>query len=231
MLQYLLTTLGFYLSYEAIDKYASQSSLPDSTDIVTRKYRIANGVKAGALAILCIPGTKLLYDLTYSTGDNSWLLLNTVGSVYASTDAAALIYNPNCHQSTIIHHIVVQFFYYYCYFSDFNMEVGVSKGIAVYCVLSAYAYLVNLRLAIRFLKLGHIEHVINEMSIFIYITSCMINWIVQSYFLLGGLQMMMLERVVYIGTLGMTINDDLFLIAFLRKIENKKPVASVIKQA
>jgi hypothetical protein len=36
--------------------------------------------------------------------------------------------------------------------------------------------------------------------------------------------MHILERIIYLGALGMTINDDIFLIAFLRKIDNKKPI-------
>ena len=69
-----------------------------------------------------------------------------------------------------------------------------------------------------------LEHIVNEMSIFIYITSCVINWIVQSYLVFGGLSMHILERIIYLGALGMTINDDIFLIAFLRKIDNKKAI-------
>ena len=103
------------------------------------------------------------------------------------------------------------------------MEYGVPRGIAVYCILSSYAYLVNGRLALRFTPYKELENYVNETSLYIYITSCVVNWITQSYFLFGGFQMNMLERLLYMATLGMTINDDLFLIKFLRKIDYKKP--------
>ena len=50
------------------------------------------------------------------------------------------------------------------------------------------------------------------------------NWLIQSYILLGGMEVEihMVERLVYVIALGMTINDDIFLINFLRKIDYKK---------
>ena len=221
MLIYLTSSLFFYLTYRGLDEYASDY-FPESTKIVTKKYRICNYVKSGTLALLCIPGTKFLYYLAFHPELVSSDTLNMIGAVYSATDAAALIYNPNCHQSTLIHHLVVQLFYYYCWFMSFNMNQGAARGIGIYCILSSYAYLVNGRLALRFTPYKQLEYVINEMSIFIYITSCVINWITQSYLVFGGLSMHIIERVIYLGALGMTINDDIFLIAFLRKIDNKK---------
>lgn len=68
-----------------------------------------------------------------------------------------------------------------------------------------------------------LEYYVNETSLYIYITSCVVNWVTQSYIIFGGYTMNMFERILYMGTLGMTINDDLFLIKFLRKIDFKKP--------
>jgi len=223
MLTYLASTVFFYFTYYGLDEYAPQY-FPDTTAIVTKKYRICNAVKSGTLALLCIPGTQFLYQLTFTPELVQPDTLNMIGAIYTATDAAALIYNPNCHTSTLIHHCVVQLFYYYCWFMEFNMNQGASRGIGIYCILSSYAYLVNGRLALRFTPYKQLEHVVNEMSIFIYITSCMINWIIQTYLVFGGLSMHLIERIVYLATLGMTINDDIFLIAFLRKIDNKKPI-------
>jgi hypothetical protein len=220
MYVYLVSTLFFYATYIGLENYVPEY-FPHSTNIVTRKYRIANSVKSGALLILCIPGTQFLYNLTFYPNLNQWHTLNMVGAVYAATDASALIYNPQCHNSTLIHHLVVQLFYYYCYYMDFDMNYGVARGIGVYCILSAYAYLVNFRLAIRFLPYTELEYYINEASLFIYTTTCVLNWAIQSYFLFGGLQMRIIERIVYMGALSMTINDDIFLIKFLRKIDYK----------
>lgn len=220
MLFYFGSTAFFYFVYNTLDRYLPHC-FPNSTEIVTRKYRIANSVKSAALMVLSFPGTRFLYYLTFYPHLNQYDTLNTIGAVYASTDLAALAYNPQCHTSTIVHHIVVQLFYYYCYYMDFNMNQGAARGIGIYCVLSSYAYLVNFRLSIRFLPFTRFEYYVNEGSLFIYTTTCMINWIVQSYLIFGGLDMMHTERLIYIMTLGMTVNDDLFLIKFLRKIDYK----------
>jgi hypothetical protein len=220
MIFYLGTSTVIYFSYVCLDYYLADY-FPDSTAIVTRKYRVANVVKSVTLMGLCVPGTQFIYNLTFYPELNQEATMNMIGAVYASTDLAALLYNPNCHNSTLVHHIVVQFFYYYCYFMNFNMHESATRGIAIYCVLSSYAFLVNFRLAIRTLPYKEFEYYINEASLFIYITTSMINWIVQTYLLFGGINMLLLERVIYMLLLTVTINDDLFLIKFLRKIDYK----------
>lgn len=218
---YLISTGSFYGSYVGLEKYFPQY-FPESGNIVTRKYRIVNAVKSLALAGLCIPGVNFVYNLMYYPDTLTFNQLDFIGAVYTATDASALIYNQNCHQSTLIHHIVVQLFYYYCYFSNYDMYYGASRAIALYCIYSAMAFLVNMRLAIRFSGYPMIEHYVNEAALYTYITSCTINWVTQSYLLLGGLEMLYMVRAVYAVALAMTVRDDLFLIKFLRKIDYKK---------
>ena len=221
MLTYSFLTVYFYGTYVGLEKYLPQY-FPESGNIVTRKYRIVNAVKSVALASLCIPGGKFIYGLMYYPEALSFNQLDWIGAVYTATDASALIYNQNCHQSTLIHHIVVQLFYYYCYMSNFDMNQGACRAIALYCIYSAAAFLVNMRLAIRFSPYPMIEHYVNEAALYMYITSCTVNWATQSYFLLGGLEMFYLVRGIYAIALAMTVHDDLFLIKFLRKIDYKK---------
>ena len=218
---YLISSLSFYGSYIGLEKYFPEY-FPESSNIVTRKYRIVNAVKSVALAGLCVPGVNFLYNITYYPDVLTFNQLDFLGAVYSATDASALLYNHNCHKSTLIHHIVVQVFYFYCYMSNFDMNYGASRAIALYCIYSSAAFLVNMRLAIRYSSYPMIEHYVNEVALYTYITSCTINWITQSYLLLGGLEMLFLIRIIYILTLVMTINDDLFLIKFLRKIDYKK---------
>ena len=217
---YTASTLFFYLSYLGLDKYFPEY-FPDSSKesrLVTREYRIVNFVKGAALAGLSIPGTNFLYLLTFYPELLSAGMMNSIGAVYVATDLSAIAYNPSCHRSTLIHHIVVQFFYYYCYYCNFNIENEIVRGIGIYCILSAYAGIVNMRLALRCPseKYKALEGYVNEVSIFIYITVSVINWIVQSYLILSAVYIGMLQRLLYTGTLAMTVNDDLFLIKYLR---------------
>lgn len=221
MFLYLASSFFFYAMYHGIEYYIPDY-FPETTAIVTQKYRIVNTVKSGALMLLCFPGTKLLYNLAFYPHLNTWSEFNAIGSIYAATDASALVYNTQCHTSTIAHHVVVQLFYYYCYFMDFNMDEGAVRGIGIYCVLSSYAFLVNYRLAIRFSPHQQLEHYVNETALFIYITVSVINWVTQSYLLVWGPYLPIIGKMVYTGTLMMTINDDLFLIKFLRKIDYPK---------
>ena len=222
MYVYVASTLFFYLSYLGLDKYLPEY-FPDSSKdsrLVTREYRIVNFVKGSALVGLTIPGTQFLYTLTFYPELLSVSMMNFIGAVYVATDLSALAYNPSCHRSTLIHHIAVQFFYYYCYYWNFAMENVIVKGIGIYCILSAYAGIVNMRLAMRCPseQYKQLENVVNEISLFVYITVSVINWIVQSYLILNvtAIYHHTLIWMWYAGALGMTINDDLFLIKYLR---------------
>lgn len=219
---YAASTVFFYLSYLGLDKYLPEY-FPDSSKeakLVTREYRIVNCVKATALTGLSVPGTKFLYLLAFYPQLLSTTMLNYIGAIYVATDLSAIAYNPSCHRSTFVHHIAVQFFYYYCYYWNFDMENVIVKGIGIYCILSAYAGIVNMRLAIRCPseKYRAIEAMVNEVSLFVYITASVINWIVQSYLILNvnTIYYHTLTWMLYAGALGMTINDDLFLIKYLR---------------
>lgn len=222
MIFYIGSSLLLYITYVSIDHYFPSHYIPESSAIVTRKYRIVNSVKSGVLMGLCVPGTQFIYNLLFYPELNQITILNTIGALYAATDLSALLYNPKCHNSTIFHHIIVQLFYYYCYLSNFNMYHGASRGIGIYCVISSYAFIVNFRLAIRCLRCKQFEFYINEIALFTYIAASVVNWITQIYLLCGGLNMLLIERIIYALTLGTTINDDLFLIKFLRKIDYKK---------
>lgn len=226
---YTLSSLFFYLSYHGIERNIAKKntnkllendeSSNNKSSILTTEYRIVNVVKSTALLYLTFPGTRFLYRLAFSPEILEISEMNTVGAIYVATDLSALFYNYNCHRSTMIHHIVVQFFYLYCYYWNFTMTNPIVKGIGIYCILSAYAGVVNLRLALRnapFDKERKIEYAVNEISLFVYITVSVINWIVQSYLLIQAIRMQMIASIFYCGTLSLTIYDDLFLIKYLR---------------
>lgn len=229
MLTYLFFTGYFYGSYLGLEKYMPEY-FPDSNGIVTRKYRIVNAVKSLALAGLCIPGSIFIYNLVYYPETVTFNDSNWIGAIYTATDASALLYNRNCHKSTLFHHIVVQLFYYYCYFMNFHMVNGLSRAIGLYCVYSSWAFLVNLRLSIRYLDYPKTEYYINEAALYTYITSCTINWVTQLYLMIFVLNINYFINILYLLALSMTIRDDLFLIRFLRKIEYNKKEDLKIKE-
>lgn len=227
---YLGSSILFYCSYLTLEKYAPDY-FPDSSKtapLVTRKYRIANFVKALALTGLSLPGTQFLYDVTFSPEELNINVLNAIGATYVATDFSSMFYNRLMHQSTLVHHIVVQLFYYYCYYNNFDLDNEIVRGIGIYCVLSSYASIVNLRLALRCCsdKTKYIENFVNEVAIFIYITVSVINWIVQFSLLVSAMNICYISQLIYAGALTMTINDDLFLIKYLRNYTPSLEAAS-----
>ena len=227
---YLGSSILFYCSYLSLEKYVPDY-FPDSSKtatLVTRKYRIANFVKAVALTVLCLPGTQFLYDVTFSPEELNINVLNAIGATYVATDFSSMFYNTSMHQSTLVHHIVVQIFYYYCYYNNFDLDNEIVKGIGIYCVLSSYASIVNMRLALRCCsdKTKYIENFVNEVAIFIYITVSVINWIVQFSLLVSAMNICYISQLLYAGALTMTINDDLFLIKYLRNYTPSLETAS-----
>ena len=200
-----------YTKKEYIDQF-----IVYQTKIVDGKYRVVNYVKSMILMMMTPISLYTLYTF-YINDPPSPNFLNLTAAIYASTDLSALAYNPRCHISTIIHHTLVQVFYYYCYINNFDTTLTLCKPIAIYCCFSTIAYLVNYRLSIRFLKIKKYETMINNVSYYIYLNTCILNWIIQLYYLFNGVSISIYERIGYILTLAMIINDDIFLLQFLRK--------------
>ena len=221
MLTYLLSSIILYNFYVYKEEEYTKKEYIDQftvyqTKIVDRKYRVVNYVKSVILMIFSPISLYTLYHVYYNNPPTPWFL-NLTAAIYASTDLSALAYNPHCHISTIIHHSLVQVFYYYCYYNNYNTNETLCKPIAIYCCFSTIAYLVNYRLSIRFLKIKKYETLINNVSYYIYLNTCILNWIIQLYYLFSGHPISMYERIGYILTLTMIINDDIFLLRFLRK--------------
>ncbi len=221
MLTYFLSSIILYNFYVYIEEEYTKKEYIDQftvyqTKIVDSKYRVVNYVKSVILMMITPISLFTLYQFYINNPPTPWFL-NINAAIYASTDLSALAYNPHCHISTTIHHLLVQVFYYYCCYNNFNTSQSLCKPIAIYCCFSTMAYLVNYRLSIRFLKIKKYETMINNVSYYIYLNTCILNWIIQLYYLFSDHPISMYERIGYILTLAMIINDDIFLLRFLRK--------------
>lgn len=205
------------MAYQLLGRHPLQTILyPHTSSIVTKEYRIVNTIKALTLGVISPGATFLLYQTLTPPYEPNIYLFYFFGATYASLDMSALVYNPNCHMSTTIHHVLVQFLYAYCYWVDFNMNT-LAKGISIYAVFSCYAYLVNYRLAIRFMNHKY-ENMINETSLAIYCLACLCNWTIQLYLLSFDMpESYIIEKVIYGGLIAMIVNDDVFLMKFLAR--------------
>lgn len=151
-------------------------------DRVDRSYRVVNFTKSFLLGISSPYAFYLLYCILYNVEYNIYILY-VVSSLYASLDASALLYNKHMQMTTIVHHIVVQLFYYYGVYVDWNSN-SVSRLILIYAIFSTFAYLVNYRLAIRKSNISKtFINIINDLSLIIYFLSCITNWTLHTYFI------------------------------------------------
>lgn len=217
MLFYIISTITLFLLYNFVElNYFIQKK---TKEIVSSKYIIVNKTKSCVL--LFLTPLSFYYGVVFigNFEIKNKLILDFIGGLYSSTDMSAMLYNRNTHISTWIHHIIVQLLYYYCYLNNYEMDYSLCRPICTYCCFSSMAYLVNYRLAIRF-KNNEYEQIINDISFVIYTITSLINWLIQIYFLLGGVKINISERIVYIIILGCIINDDIYLMKFLYKTIN-----------
>jgi hypothetical protein len=189
-------------------------------DKINKSYRIVNLTKSICLGLASPYAFYLLYCIINTIKYNIYILY-FISSLYAALDASALLYNENMHITTTIHHIVVQIFYYYGTYIDWNVN-SLSNLILIYAIFSSFAYLVNMRLAIRKLDISNsIILVINDISLFIYFTSCIFNWTLQIFYVYktNFLEPMYLI-LLYLLFIFLIAFDDIKLIKYLYSKSN-----------
>lgn len=228
MLFYLIFTPLFVITFnqteKLIDYISSENSyLSESTitafntekDILTKKYRIVNLAKSLLLSLMSFNSFILLINVIFFPGDVDYLLIEVFAALYASIDMAALLYNTKNHPSTNIHHVTVQFLYFYIAYYDFAM-INLVRPIVAYACYSVFAYLVNGRLSIRNLGFNY-EKEVNDLSLLIYANTSFLNWITQCYLIFFATPELSFfyTKMVYLFLVFVIVSDDIFLMKYL----------------
>ena len=216
---YLVSCLLVYLSYRGTDKILTQKSLKYcKLKYEKQTYVVANIVKS--IILLCITPLCFifLYKLFYGMSEEIYNYTFIITSIYASTDMVSLLLERGKKLSTIYHHIFVQLASVTCIsLGTFNTVADI---ILIYGVFSTFAYLVNFYLAIRFLVDNNLIALkrLATLAYLIYISSCIINWSIQTVYLISFL---INGHFITWGLLLLfnyvVINDDLILMEFLHK--------------
>ena len=183
-------------------------------------YIIVNKTKSYILCALTPLAYYYAMIFLYDFDSHNKIILYFIGGVYAATDLSAMFYNTKCHTSTWIHHIIVQMLYLYCYFNNYDMETTLCKPICVYCCFSSMSYIVNYRLAIRYNNHRY-EQIINDVSLVIYFVTCAINWYCQLCYIQTH-NISFYEKLIYVVVLLFIINDDIYLMRYLKSTFNLK---------
>ena len=117
-----------------------------------------------------------------------------------------------------MHHLIVQACALFNFFCDYKKD-GVGRCIVVYAVFSTFAYLVNLLLASRFMRVSpRVSEVISALALGIYATCCTVNWCWQIVYIKRlALHFFHWSLCVFVPMLCMIVWDDLILMSWLQK--------------
>lgn len=194
---------------------------------VGRDYKAVNVIKGSTLAIMT-PAASMLAIASMANSDATWLArvwaewLPIMASVYAALDLSATIYFPNCATTTLIHHILVQAFYLYLEWVQYEYTLA-SRAIVLYAGISTCEYIVNIRLALRGSIQGPAAIRLNRKTLRVYMAGTYLNCVGQCYLVWtagesqAGIQSIPPEYWVVALAMAGVFVDDLFLIQYLWK--------------
>lgn len=215
-IEYFFASLTFYFFGYKFIHFIFQQNISYDFLIQDRKYYFQkNIVKTFALIAISIYGSNVLFDGIYH---NNWQnqTIHRIGYIYSALDVIGLYFVKKLPINSKIHHIGSFIFSY------LNTKIDYSTntfwiGLPVYCVLSSYAFGVNLFLAIRLIKpLTSIKKFIRY-NLYSYGFLLVINWIYQIYNLFYKTESNWSNDVyIFIFLMLFIANDDIKLMQFLR---------------
>ena len=226
---YLFFTALFYFTYPRVNVLTYiDSQIEDITDIKNKvtdsenkilsiRYIQVNYLKSLCL-MFCSPVVLYSIYTIFYFEYIPYFFIVIMGAIYSSLDMSAIFYNPVCHRSTLIHHISVQFLYFYCVYFNW-LFYSLASLITLYACFSTLSYLVNFRLSIRESKNPY-EQIINDLSLCIYGSNSILNWLVQIYYIVYYFSLFndhIIFKIFYIFNVMMIIYDDIFLMKYLYK--------------
>lgn len=223
---FFLSALMTYLLYLGVYKfigvfYKNQiANIREEIRVEKQSYIAKNIAKSLLLCCISIIGMPIaLYPILVH---DTWCshVMRTIAAIYGSIDFMGLVVVPNLPQTTKIHHVVSTILIFSSFFIPFE-EINVSRLLAIYAILSTYAFSVNAYLGARWLG------TYNKLRVFAmynYILCCAINWsliliTVYSHYTLGGLTFW---YVIVLTLMMGLVRDDLILIKWLYNDQKRK---------
>ena len=211
---FFIAITSYYALYKLTDFVYSKNPFYSQLTIDRKNYFQKNIVKTFALVGISILGTNILYDgFVKNAWDNK--MVHRVGFAYAALDVLGLITVANLPFNSKVHHISSFLF------SLMNSRVDYTQntfwvGLPVYCILSCYAFGVNLFLALRLIYgLKKLQKLI-EYNILTYSALLLTNWAYQIYNLSQTVGWNFTwDTYFFVGLILFVANDDIKLVKFL----------------
>jgi len=215
---YLFFCIISYYSYSHINTVSFiDTNIERNNKILSMRYIQVNYMKSLFLMLASPSVLYMIYSICLIS-NVPYTSCVIMGGLYAALDMSALVYNPVCHRSTYVHHISVQFLYFYCVYYNWVFH-SLASTISLYACFSTLSYLVNYRLSIRESN-NEYEQIINDISLLIYCANSIFNWVVQLYFIIFYFNIFIDHwcfKTLYVFSIFMIINDDIFLMKYLYK--------------
>jgi len=153
--------------------------------------------------------------------------IRNLGVLYAIPDFVSLFLVSRMTITTKAHHVCVVIFMVYNLYTDYE-ELSVARALVVYGVFSTFAYLVNLLLASRFLKIGTVASLCMSLVALAVYSSCLaINWVWQTRFLSNLWWTKPSYGIyIYLSCISMVVYDDVILVRWLwTNVQHKTALA------
>lgn len=187
-----------------------------------KNYFLKNIVKTIAMIVIALHGSSLLYQgVVNDIWDNRVIYM--VGYQYSALDVLGLIMVRKLPINSKIHHVSS------FALSVLNTYVDYSKptfwlGLPIYCLLSCYAFFVNMYLGLRLIVAPKNLKFILDSAYFSYIFLLFLNW---SFQLKVGYEHvstigLTYDLVLYFCFITFVAYDDIRLVQFLKYHREKK---------
>jgi hypothetical protein len=206
--------LHFYLSRHS----SSYARIADDKKF----YVLSNLIKSAVLLSYSPLAADVLYAI-FTRDEWSTSRIRNLGVLYAIPDFVSLFLVRRMALTTKLHHICVVVFMVVNLYNDYAIE-NVARALVVYAVFSTFAYLVNLLLASRFLKLSvGLSLCMSAAALGVYIGCLALNW---------GWQILFLFRLwsskpsfsilAYCILMSVVVYDDIVLVKWLHSNVRRK---------
>lgn len=210
---FFVSLFTYYFFYKIVNYFVKENKEYKELSDDRKNYFLKNLVKAGVLMYISGIGSYVIYQ-GYILRIWKNKLIYMVGYQYAALDILGLIMVRKLPINSKIHHISSFLLAY------LNTKVNYEQstfwvGLPIYCLLSCYAFLVNLFLAMRLIKGLKELKILIDICYYSYGLLLLVNWSYQINVIYNFFELS-IGLLFYVSLILFVANDDIKLMKFLK---------------
>lgn len=206
------TFIFYMLFYNAMNTY--YKPFAEIKPAHKKMYVIKNLTKSLMLANLAMMIPANIYNII--TDKSDLMFMKQCAMHYVINDIIGLLIVRKLPRTTIIHHLTTTTFAFLTQLKQTN-ELDIITLIEIYAMFSAMAFCVNFYLGMRILPLNiHIKKILSITSLIVYSSTCLVNWIIQFYFVYKLFFIYPTQVLLYIFFFMAVARDDVILMTWLK---------------